>query len=100
MTAARDKATRDVWTAYTDVSLAVRRLDTAAALLDASQKSYDSTLESYRRGLETLTNLLVARRELSRARFLQLASPLQLHDASAAVAFGTGEALAEPRGRP
>src|SRR4029453_14660816 len=41
VTAARDKAIRDVWKAYTDVRLAVRRLDVAAALVDASQKSYE-----------------------------------------------------------
>jgi outer membrane protein TolC len=91
VTATRDKAISEVWSAYTDVRLAVRRLDTAAALVDASQKSYDATLESYRHGLETLTNLLVARRELSRARFVDLDTRLQLFEASAALAFSTGE---------
>src|SRR5262249_34613977 len=70
--AARDRAVSEVWTAYTDVKLAVRRLDTAAALVEASEKSYEATLGSYRQGLETLTNLLVARRELSHARFVEL----------------------------
>jgi len=96
VTAIRDKAIRDVWKAYTDVRLAARRLDVAAALLDASEKSYESILESYRRGLETLTNLLAARRELSRARFVELDTKLQLLNASAALAFTTGE----PRQRP
>lgn len=91
VTAARDKASRDVWKGYTDVRLAIRRLDVAAALVDASQKSYESILESYRRGLETLTNLLVARRELSRARFVELDTKVQLLNASAALAFTTGE---------
>ena len=68
----------------------VRRLDVAAALVDASEKSYGSTLESYRRGLETLTNLLAARRELSRARFVDLDTRVQLLNASAALAFSTG----------
>ena len=90
VTAVRDKAIRDVWKAYTDVRLAVRRLDVAAALLDASAKSYESILESYRRGLETLTNLLAARRELSRARFVELDTKVQLVNASAALAFTTG----------
>ena len=90
VTAARDQAIRDVWKAYTDVRLAVRRLDVAAALVDASEKSYGSTLESYRRGLETLTNLLAARRELSRARFVELDTRVQLLNASAALAFSTG----------
>jgi outer membrane protein len=90
VTATRDKAIRDVWKAYTDVRLAVRRLDVAAALLDASQRSYESLLESYRHGLETLTNLLAARRELSRARFVDLDTRVQLLNASAALAFATG----------
>jgi len=90
VSAARDQAIRDVWKAYTDVRLAARRLDVAAALLDASEKSYESILESYRRGLETLTNLLVARRELSRARFVELDTKVQLLNASAALAFTTG----------
>ena len=92
VTEARDRAISEVWTAYTDVKLAVRRLDTAAALLDASRESYEATLGSYRQGLETLTNLLVARRELSHARFVELDTRLQLFDASAALAFSTGEA--------
>ena len=91
VTAARDRAIRDVWKAYTDVRLAVRRLDVAAALVDASQSSYEATLESYRRGLETLTNLLAARRELSRARFVELDTKVQLLNASAVLAFTTGE---------
>src|SRR5262245_5298724 len=91
VTAARDRAIREVWKAYTDVRLAVRRLDVAAALVDASQKSYEAILESYRRGLETRTNLLAARRELSRARFVDLDTRVQLLNASAALAFTTGE---------
>lgn len=91
VTAARDQAIREIWKAYTDVRLAIRRLDVAAALVDASQKSYDATLESYRHGLETLINLLAARRELSRARFVELDTKTKLYDASAALAFSTGE---------
>jgi outer membrane protein len=94
VTVARDRAIREVWTAYTDVRLAVRRLDVADALVDASQKSYEATLESYRRGLGTLIDLLAARRELSRARFVALDTKLQLLEASSALAFATGELLA------
>jgi outer membrane protein TolC len=90
VTAARDRAIREVWKAYTDVRLAVRRLDVAAALVDASQKSYEAILESYRQGLGTLIDLLAARRELSRARFVELDTRLQLYNASAALAFSTG----------
>jgi len=91
VTAARDRAIRDVWKAYTDVHLAIRKLDVAAALVDASQKSYDAILESYRQGLGTLIDLLAARRELSRARFVELDTKLQLLNASSALAFTTGK---------
>lgn len=90
VTATRDRAVREVWKAYTDVRLAARRVDVAVALVDASQKSYEATLESYRHGLGTLIDLLAARRELSRARFVDLDTRLQLLTASAALAFNTG----------
>ena len=96
VTAARDLAIREVWKAYTDVRLAIRRLDVAAALVDASQKSYEAILESYRHGLGTLIDLLAARRELSRARFVELDTKLQLLNASSALAFTTGESHQNP----
>jgi outer membrane protein len=99
VTAARDRAIREVWKAYTDVRLAIRRLDVAAALVDASQKSYEAILESYRQGLETLINLLAARRELSRARYVELDTKLQLFNASAALAFTTGESRQNLEGK-
>jgi outer membrane protein TolC len=95
-TAARDQAIREVWKAYTDVRLAIRRLDVAAALVEASQKSYEATLESYRQGLGTLIDLLAARRELSHARFVELDTKLQLYNASAALAFSTGDSHKNP----
>ena len=91
ITATRDRAISDVWKAYTDVKLAFRRLDVAAALLEASQQSYEDSLRSYRVGLGTLTDLLAARRELSRARFVELDTKVQLLESSAALAFTTGE---------
>ncbi len=91
ITATRDRAISDVWKAYTDVKLAFRRLDVAAALVEASQQSYEDSLASYRLGLGTLTDLLAARRELSRARFVELDTRAQLLEASAALAFTTGE---------
>jgi len=89
--ATRDRAISDVWKAYTDVKLAFRRLDVTAALVDASQQSYEDSLKSYTVGLGTLTDLLAARRELSRARFVDLDTKVQLLESSAALAFTTGE---------
>ena len=91
ITATRDRAISDVWKAYTDVKLAFRRLDVTAALVDASQQSYEDSLKSYTVGLGTLTDLLAARRELSRARFVDLDTKVQLLESSAALAFTTGE---------
>ncbi len=91
VTTARDRAVSEVWKAYTDVHLSVRRLDVAAALVTASTQSYESILESYRHGLSTLTDLLAARRELSRARFVEIDTKLQLLNASSGLAFTTGD---------
>ncbi|HZO38998.1 MAG TPA: TolC family protein [Methylomirabilota bacterium] len=91
ITATRDRAVSEVWKAYTDVKLAYRRLDVAAALLEASQLAYDDSLATYRMGLGTLTDLLAARRELSRARFVELDTKVQLLQSAAALAFNTGE---------
>ena len=88
---ARDKAIRDVWRAYSDVRLAVRKLDVSTALLDASQKSHDASFEANRRGLGTLADLLEARRDLTRAQFLELDARLQVFNASSALAFATGD---------
>jgi outer membrane protein len=90
ITAARDRAISEVWKAYTNVTLAFRRLDVAAALVDASQQSYEDSLASYRMGLSTLTELLAARRELSRARFVELDTRVQLLESAATLAFATG----------
>jgi outer membrane protein len=96
VTAARDRAISEVWKAYTDVRLGFRRLDVASALVKASESSYEATLRSYRLGLGTLVDLLAARRELSRARFQEVDTKLQLLDASVALAFSTGEAAPSP----
>ena len=97
ITATRDRAISDVWKAYTDVKLAYRRLDVAAALLEASQQAYDDSLASYRQGLGTLTDLLGARRELSRARFVELDTKVQLLQSAATLAFSTGDSPAPDR---
>jgi outer membrane protein TolC len=94
ITSARDRAIGEVWKAYTDVKLAFRRLDVSAALVEASQQSYEDSLESYRVGLGTLTELLAARRELSRARFADLDTKVRLLEASATLAFTTGDTAA------
>jgi outer membrane protein len=98
VSAARDRAINEVWKAYTDVRLGFRRLDVAGALVKASESSYDAILRSYNLGLGTLVDLLASRRELSRARFQEVDTKLQLLDASVTLAFSTGEVAPAPRG--
>ncbi len=88
---ARDKAIQEVWKAYTDASMALRKLDVAAALVQASQATYDATLGSYRVGRGTLVDLLAARRELSQAQYVEVETKTQVLTASAALAFGSGD---------
>jgi outer membrane protein TolC len=99
VTAARDRAVSEVWKAYSDVRLGFRRLDVASALVKASESSYEAILRSYGLGLGTLVDLLAARRELSRARFQQVETKVQLLDASVNLAFSSGEG-APSRPRP
>src|SRR5262249_11484914 len=94
ITATRDRAVSEVWKAYTDVTLALRRLEAASALVDASHLSSADSLRSYRLVLGALSELLAARRELSRARFVELDTKVQLLESSATLAFTTGESPA------
>src|SRR5262249_28837604 len=88
---ARDKAISQVWRFYTDTKLAISRLEVAAALVEASEKSYQQTFEGYKQGLSSLVDLLGARRELSRARYTQLATRATLLESTAALAFASGD---------
>jgi len=88
---AKDKAISQVWQYYTSTKLAFRRLDVAAALLEASQKSYDQTFEGYQHGLNSLVDVLDAQRALSSARYTQLDTRATLLEATAALAYASGD---------
>ena len=88
---AKDKAISQVWQYYTATKLAFRRLDVAAALLDASEKSYQQTFEGYQHGLNSLVDVLDAERALSGARYTQLDTRATLLEATAALAFASGD---------
>jgi len=87
----RDRAIAQVWQAYTDTKLAIRRLEVAAALVAASEKSYAQTFEAYQNGLSSLVDVLTARRELSQARYTQLDTRATLLESTAALAFASGD---------
>jgi outer membrane protein TolC len=84
------RAMSDVWKAYADLKAAFRKYDFGIALLEASQDAYDATLESYRVGLGDVTNLLLAYRDLSRARATLIDTKAELLTASAALAYAGG----------
>src|SRR5262249_58864013 len=54
---AKEKAVRQVWTAYNDARVALAKQRAAAALLAASEKAWDATTESYNHGLATFPDV-------------------------------------------
>ena len=95
----RDRAISQVWRYYSDTKLAIRRLEVAAALVEASEKSYQQTFEAYQNGLSSLVDVLVARRELSQARYTQLDTRATVLESSAALAFASGDLGVQLRNR-
>jgi outer membrane protein len=86
------KAIRDVWKAYSDVRVALRKHEYALALLAASEEAYDSTFESYRSaGLATVLDLLAAQRDLARGRTTEIQTRAELLSAAAALTFAAGD---------
>ena len=92
---AKEKAVRQVWTAYNDAAVALVKQRAAAALLTASEKTWSATLESYNHGLATLPDVREAVRNLARARALEQASRSEAWTRTAAFAVSTGD-LAQP----
>ncbi len=84
------EAMAEVWKAYADLKSALRKLDFAEALLAASQEAYDAGLATYRVGLNTITNLLIAQRDLSRGRATLILTRTELLTSSAALAHAAG----------
>lgn len=83
-------AIAEVWRAYADFKSALRKWDFAVALLESAQETYDAGLETYRVGLNTITNLLLAQRDLSRARAVRIETKAELLTSSAALAHAAG----------
>jgi outer membrane protein len=92
---AREKAVRQVWTAYNDARVALTKERAAAALLAASEKAWDATTESYEHGLATFPDVREAQRSLAAARALEQAARSEAWTRAAAFAVSTGD-LAKP----
>lgn len=92
---AKEKAVRQVWTAYNDAKVALAKQRAAAALLAASEKAWAATSESYKHGLATFPDVRESQRSLARARALEQAARAEAWTRAAAFAVSTGD-LAKP----
>lgn len=93
----RDKATREVWTAYIGFRTAAKKEQAATALLDSSNASYSSSLDAYQYGVKNLVDVLTAEKQLAQARLSSVSARSQLFVEAVNLEFVTGNLL---RNRP
>jgi len=89
----RDRIGNDVWTAYSQLTTALRRRTAASALLDSAGQSYAAALESYNFGLRNLLDVTAAQRTLAEARSADVLARTQALSALATLAFQTGDSI-------
>jgi outer membrane protein TolC len=93
----RDNATREVWSAYIAFRTAIRKHQTAVALLESANTSYSASLDAYRYGVRNLVDVLTAEKQLALARLSMVAARSELFLQAVNLEFATGNLL---RGRP
>ena len=93
MTDLRDRATREVWSAYIGFRTAVQKEHAAVALLTSATASYDASLESYKYGVRTLVDVVTAHRQLAQARLSSVAARSGLFLGAVDLEFTTGNLL-------
>ena len=98
--AARNQIADEVWTAYANLTTALRQRRAASALLEAADQSYASALEAYNYGLRNLLDVTAAQRTLAQARSADVLASTQVLSASADLAFRTGDAIQANRAGP
>lgn len=89
----RDKATREVWTAYIAFRTALRKQQAAVALLDSANASYSASLDAYKYGVKNLIDVVTAERQLARARLSSVSARSQLFLEAVDLEFVTGNLL-------
>ena len=89
----RDRIANDVWTAYSQLTTALRRRKAASALLDSAGQSYAAALESYNLGLRNLLDVTAAQRTLAEARSADVLARTQALSTLANLAFQTGDSI-------
>lgn len=93
----RNKATREVWTAYIGFRTAAKKEQAATALLDSANASYSSSLDAYQYGVKNLVDVLTAEKQLAQARLSSVSARSQLFVEAVNLEFVTGNLL---RNRP
>ncbi len=93
LTELRDRATRDVWSAYIGFRTAVQKERAAVALLTSAATSYDASLEAYKYGVRNLVDVVTAQRQLAQARLSSVAARSGLFIGAVDLEFVTGNLL-------
>jgi outer membrane protein len=93
LTDLRDRATREVWSAYIGFRTAAQKERAAVALLTSATTSYDASLEAYKYGVRSLVDVVTAQRQLAQARLSSVAARSGLFLGAVDLEFVTGNLL-------
>jgi outer membrane protein len=93
MTDKRDRATREVWSAYIAFRTAIRKEEAAVALLASANASYSASLEAYGYGVRNLIDVVTAEKQLALARLSGVAARSDLFLQAVNVEYVTGNLL-------
>ena len=99
LTDSRNTSVAEVWRAYTDLKTALRKQESADALLASSQSAFDASLEGYRHGLGTYVDVANAQRYLTAARSTVVDTRSTVFVSITGLALSVGE-LAKPSPSP
>jgi len=90
---ARDRTTREVWTAFIGFRTALRKQQAAVALLESANSSYSASLEAYKYGVKNLIDVVTAEKQLAQARYSSVSARSQLLLEAVDLEFSTGNLL-------
>ena len=93
LTLLQEQAQVEVWTAYSNVQIALRQLDAAKAFEEAASQSYEAVLEAYRYGVKNFLDVTSSQRTLAQARSALVEAKATLLTDVADLAFQTGDLL-------
>jgi outer membrane protein len=91
--AARDQIENEVWSAYSNLTIAFRQREAATALLEAATQSYAAALESYNYGVRNLLDVTAAQKVLAQARSADILARTQVLAGLSDLAFRAGDLI-------